>query len=436
MRSFQLGTYAHMIKQTIESYSGYLQIQNPAYFDDPTLDNSFVLNDSLLQAINANPDIKVAVPRIETFALASTGVQSKGILVCGIDPEAEKNISNPEHRIIRYRLTTEAIDSLLKMVNFPEKQVALLKSYENTGFTSLSRIELDLSLNKDLSKQVLPLIEKLTKIKGSYLKPDDNGVLVSDRLSRFLKVSVGDTIVLMGQGFEGYTASGLFPVRGIVKIPSPELDNKVLYMSLSLAQQLYSMQGRVTSMAINLVDTRTMTQVQEKLSKMVNPSEYVVKNWKELNPTLEQQIQGDNKSGQVFIGILYFIVFFGIFGTVIMMIAERRREFGVMVAIGMSKRNLSKILLVEMLFVGLIGTLSGMLASVPLIISGFNRPIKYTGDLAKMMEDMGFDPIMPMAWFDHYFTLQGIIILIMVLLACYVPLRNIRKMKVINALKA
>jgi len=425
-----------MIKQTIESYSGYLQIQNPAYFDDPTLDNSFVLNDSLLQAINANPDIKVAVPRIETFALASTGVQSKGILVCGIDPEAEKNISNPEHRIIRYRLTTEAIDSLLKMVNFPEKQVALLKSYENTGFTSLSRIELDLSLNKDLSKQVLPLIEKLTKIKGSYLKPDDNGVLVSDRLSRFLKVSVGDTIVLMGQGFEGYTASGLFPVRGIVKIPSPELDNKVLYMSLSLAQQLYSMQGRVTSMAINLVDTRTMTQVQEKLSKMVNPSEYVVKNWKELNPTLEQQIQGDNKSGQVFIGILYFIVFFGIFGTVIMMIAERRREFGVMVAIGMSKRNLSKILLVEMLFVGLIGTLSGMLASVPLIISGFNRPIKYTGDLAKMMEDMGFDPIMPMAWFDHYFTLQGIIILIMVLLACYVPLRNIRKMKVINALKA
>src|SRR3989339_1251016 len=80
MRSFQLGTYAHMIKQTIESYSGYLQIQNPAYFDDPTLDNSFVLNDSLLKAINANRDIKVAVPRIETFALASTGVQSKGIL--------------------------------------------------------------------------------------------------------------------------------------------------------------------------------------------------------------------------------------------------------------------------------------------------------------------------------------------------------------------
>ena len=119
-----------------------------------------------------------------------------------------------------------------------------------------------------------------------------------------------------------------------------------------------------------------------------------------------------------------------------MMVAERRREFGVMVGIGMRKSKLILMVVTEMILIGFLGTATGMLASMPLVYNFNVNPIHYTGNMAKMYEDMGFEAVMPTAPIDTYFASQGVIILMMVLLACLVPLRKIKKMKVINALRA
>jgi ABC-type lipoprotein release transport system permease subunit len=195
------------------------------------------------------------------------------------------------------------------------------------------------------------------------------------------------------------------------------------------------MPNNLTYLVMNLTDNDQMIEVQKRLTSKLDPDKYVVKNWKEINPILEQQIESDNKSGQMFLGILYFIIFFGIIGTVLMMIAERKREFGVMVAIGMRKSKLILILVIEMLFMGIIGTAFGMLAVAPLIYYYNFYPYRFTGEMAKMYEDMGLDALMPAAGFDAYFAWQALIILLMVFLACYIPLRRIRKMKVMNALR-
>jgi ABC-type antimicrobial peptide transport system permease subunit len=159
-----------------------------------------------------------------------------------------------------------------------------------------------------------------------------------------------------------------------------------------------------------------------------------VKNWEEITPTLKQQIEGDSKSGQIFLAVIYIIVFFGIFGTVMMMVAERMKEFGMMVAVGMKQTKLATILTLEMFFLGVIGAVSGSLASIPLILLGHYYPIKLTGEVAKMYEDMGYQAIMPTALFDPYFFVQGMIILVMVFLACYSPVRSILKINVIKAI--
>jgi ABC-type lipoprotein release transport system permease subunit len=436
MRSFQLGSYEHMIKQSIEMFSGYLQVQNPDYFDDPGLDNSIAFDADLLTEIASTPGVKIAVPRIESFILASTGHQSKGILITGIDPNKEALLSNPEHFLVHYRLSSEKVKLLQQTLNLPEKQFELLKTHENSVYNNLDRLALDLGLKSREFDSYREMFEKETAVSGKYLEETDDGVLVSHKLSQFLSVNVGDTIVLIGQGYHGSSAAGLFPVRGIVKVPSPDLDNKLIYMTLSRAQELLSLTNRITTIVVNLNNTDEMFSVQDILAEKLGKDEYTVKNWQEVNPTLKQQIEGDNKSGQMFVGILYLIVFFGIFGTVLMMITERKREFGVLVAIGMRKRMLASVLIIEMFFVGLVGTLGGMLASIPLII-GFNlNPIRMTGETAKMYEDMGFDPVMPTATFDYYFTWQGVIILIMVIVACYIPLKRIRKMKVMEALRS
>jgi putative ABC transport system permease protein len=134
--------------------------------------------------------------------------------------------------------------------------------------------------------------------------------------------------------------------------------------------------------------------------------------------------------------MLYFIIFFGIFGTVLMMIAERTREFGVLIAIGMQKKRLKRIVSIEMVLLGFLGLAGGLLASTPFILYFYYHPILLKGDLAKMMEDYGWDAIMPTAWFGPYFYWQGLVVIIMVLLATIYPLRKIGKLKEIEALRS
>jgi len=128
MRSFQLGTYDHMIHQSIESFSGYIQIQNRAFFYDPNIDNSFEYSSQLVSKVSDVDNIKVAVPRIESFALASTGVQSKGVLVTGIDPQKEEKLSDPENRLVNFRFTPAIVQDILRSVDLPKKQQELLES--------------------------------------------------------------------------------------------------------------------------------------------------------------------------------------------------------------------------------------------------------------------------------------------------------------------
>ncbi len=433
MRSFQLGTYDHMIHQSIETYTGFLQLQSPDYFDEPGLDNSFEYNEDLLNEINSHSEVKIAVPRVESFALASIGAKTKGVLVNGIDIKKESLLSDPNRNLVRYRFDSSLMDEVYKIQGLTKDEVANLKIYENASFNSLNKISLNCGIEEN---DILEEIGKITAFKGEYLKENDDGVLVSDRLSKYMKLEIGDTLVLMGTGYHGTTAAGLFPVRGFVKIPSPELDNKLVYMSLKKAQDFYGMENMLTTMAINLHDNSEMISVQKALTADLDSEKYVVKNWEEFNPILKQTIEGDSVGGVVFIVILYVIVFFGIFGTVMMMIAERRREFGVLNAIGMKKKLLMFVVIIEMVFIGALGAVSGMIASSPLVYLGNKFPIRLTGSTAKMYEEMGFEAVMPMASFDAYFWWQAIIVVVMVICASFFPLKSIRKLKLMKALRA
>lgn len=438
MRSFQLGFYDHMIKNAIESFSGFLQVQHIDYQDDPSLENTFVCTDSLINSIYSDDGIKAVVPRIETFALASSGNQTKGTLILGIDPERERNLSNPEHFIVKYRITPEAVASLKDNAGLSSEVKEKLDLIVNNSYTNIGTMAMDMDLEQEKIEKDLDIIAKATRIPGSYLLPDDDGVLLSDRLAKYLKLYIGDTLILLGQGYHGATAAGVYPVRGFVKIPSPELDNKLIYMSLKSAQYFADLNNRVTTLAINLKDNseKNMMVYENKLNNQLKGSGLIVRNWMDFNKVLKQQIDGDNQSGKAFLGLLYFVIFFGIFGTVLMMIHERKREFGVLVAVGMQKSRLAKTFIYEMVFVGLLGLVIGTLISLPLIYYYHVNPIHLTGDMAQIMVDYGFEPIMPLMWIGKYMIWQAVIVAIMVGLSIIYPLRKIFVLKEINALRA
>jgi len=437
MRSYQLGSYDHMITNFIESFTGYLQVQNIKYQDNPLIDNSFDFNDSIASEISEIDKVVSVTPHLESFTLASSGSQTKGVAVIAIDPVKEKNFSNPENKLVRYRITDEAVDHMKNAGIIPDNILDKVKKNLDRSYSSSAKLELELGLTDYNKELYMTEIIKCSEVSNGYLANDDEGILVSDRLASYLNVAIGDSVILMGQGYHGVSATGMFPVRGIIKIPSPDIDNKLIIMTIPAAQKFFDAEGKVTSLVVNLTDKsyRLLKTVQAEINSLMPDKNTIAKTWYELNPILYQQIQGDSQSGAAMLGLLYFIIFFGIFGTVLMMVSERKREFGVLVAIGMQKKKLKRIVTIEMLLLGSIGLVCGLLASVPLILYFYYYPIVLKGELANMMEDWGWDAVMPSAWFGPYFYWQAVIVALMVVLATLYPLRKIERLKEIEAIK-
>jgi ABC-type lipoprotein release transport system permease subunit len=438
MRSYQLGSYDHMINNFIESFTGYLQVQNVKYYDNPLIDNSFDYNDSVASAISKVDKVVSVTPHLESFSLASSGTQTKGVAVIAIDPVKEKNFSDPESKLVKYRITNETAEHLKETGLIPDRVIDKVKMSLGRSYSSSKRLERELALTEDEKANCMQEIIKQTEVSNGFLTNDDDGVLVSDRLASYLKVAIGDSVILMGQGYHGVTANGIFPVRGIIKMPSPEIDNKLIIMTIPAAQKFFDAEGRITSLVVNLTDksNRTIKTAKERINSLLPDKSTTARTWYELNPVLYQQIQGDSQTGVAMLGLLYFIIFFGIFGTVLMMISERKREFGVLVAIGMQKKKLKMVVTIEMMLLGAIGLVSGLLASTPLILYFYYYPIVLKGELASMMEEWGWDAVMPTAWFGPYFYWQTVVVALMVVLATIYPLRKIGRLKEIEALKS
>ena len=436
MRSLQLGTYDHMFRNVIESYTGYLQVQHEDFWDNRMIDNLFPYTRDLERDILTDKNATVVVPRFESFALASTGNLTKGVLVMGIDPEKESFLSDVEGKLVRYRLSDENSENL-KKTDLPAHIKDNIDLFKGNAYSSKTSLMIDLGINDKDSESVMPIFDRYASFKSGYIKQGEPEALIGYKLATYLKISVGDTIVLIGQGYHGTTAAGKLRIEGIVKMPTPDLDNKIIYMPFDICQEFYNAPGMLTSLAVTIKNTedKEINRMISTLSPKLEPPLRVL-GWRTMNELMINQMDADSKSGMIMIGILYLVIAFGIFGTVLMMTAERRREFGVLVAVGMQKTKLAAVVSLEMFYIGLMGIASGIIIALPAIFYGYYHPIKFTGEMAKMYEDYGMEPVMPFMPVDWYFIWQSVVVAIIVLIAIIYPVRKIKKMEVVNSLKA
>jgi ABC-type lipoprotein release transport system permease subunit len=437
MRSFQLGAYDRLFKNVIESYSGYLQLQHVDYFDDPNLDNSFEIDQKLIDQIKKDPNVNDVVPRLESFALAAAGSHTQGVIVLGIDPEGEDKVMNISNKLVKYKLTLEAIDKI-KNESIPDRTKKLLDLFTNEGYSSESRLMIDFGISDTDSATILPVIRRHASVRNTFLTgKETNNVVIGDGLSEYLKANVGDTIVLMGQGYHGTTAAGKYIVKGIIKLSTPDIDNIIVYLPIESARELYAAPGMATSAVISLMSNNDddILQTGNRLKESVSDP-MTIKTWQELNALMVNQMEADNKSGMIMIAVLYMVIAFGVFGTVLMMLAERRREFGMLVSIGMQKKKLAKVISIEMLFIGFLGVAAGVAASLPIVFYGNIHPLRFTGEFARMYEDYGFEPVMPTMLPDTFYLWQIVVVLIILVIAIIFSTRKILSMNVINAMRA
>ena len=370
MRSMQTGYYDYMIDASVRMYTGYIQVHGKDYWEKKSLDESMVLDQKHLTELKNTAGVNLIVPRFETYSLISYGNKTKVVQVTGINPELENQLT-------------------------------------------------------DLKKKL---------VSGKFLDDSSKGIILAEGLAEILKVGVGDSVVIYGQGYHGVTAAAQIPIIGIVKFTLPDLNKAFTYLSLPYAQWLFSAPERLTSLSIMLDIPKDLDRVKSDIRKVFD-SKYEVMDWEELSPELVQSIQIDNASGIIMLGILYIVIAFGIFGTIMMMTAERVKEFGILISVGMKKWKLGLVTLYETLFVSFIGVFTGAIISIPILLYFRANPIPLTGESAEAILAFGFEPILPFAIYPGMFFAQIWTVLAIAMVSAIYPIIYIRKLQPVEALR-
>lgn len=373
MRSATDGAYESMINNAVSFSSGYIQLHQKGYWEERSIENAMKVDEHFFNAIKKHKGVTYVAPRIESFALASIKNKSKGVAFIGIQPDIEKDASGI-HKKLR---------------------------------------------------------------SGNYFKNNnDNGIILGEGMAKYFDVAVGDSLILISQGYHASSAAAIFPVRGIVSLGAPQLNDNMAYITLAQARQFLSADSLCTSVSVYLNDVDALEEVATDLRAGFISAPLEIMTWKEMMPELERFIVADRSGHFIVIGILYLVISFGLFGTVLMITYERRHEFGILVSIGMKKRLLMLMVLMEVIFVTLIGAIMGMLFSFLLILYFSFYPIAFTGQLKDVYEDFGMDAILSMSMNPSIFYTQGLIVFLLGLAASIYPAVKILRLNPLEAMRS
>lgn len=374
MRSIQLGSYENMISAGIKQV-GNLQIQGKGYWDSHSINDALVYDSTLKAKVKSIRLIKETAPRLESFALGSYGEQTKGVFVIGMIPEQQDSILHLSRRLI----------------------------------------------------------------KGVYPTANDSSILVATKLANFLGVDVGDTLVILGQGYQGITAAGKYPVGGIIKLLSPMENSTMIFMPIKCATRLFSPYepNLVTSVAVMTENISQTKKVEEQLkTAIMDQQQATIMRWEDMLEIILQQIEADNAGGVIIAGILYIIIAMGIFGTVLMGTLERRKEFSILISVGMQRSKLALMVILESLMTGLTGVVAGIVLTCPIIRYYHLHPIPMPGEMGDMMAQYNIEPVMPFSDGFQMFVNQGTVVFILSVLAALYPVATIFALKIQDAIRS
>lgn len=371
MESLQEGAWGNMISNVVNYYMGYGQIHQKGYWEEQVIEKAFALPPDKVDAIESIDEIGGVIPRLESFGLVSAANITRGALVVGVDPEAEQSITQLADRVSA----------------------------------------------------------------GEYLEDDEQAVLVAEGLADILKLGVQDTLVIISQGYHGVNAAGKYLIKGLVNFGSPELNKQMVYLPLKTAQDFYGADGLLTSIALKIDDQDDIDKGLAAIGEVLDTTAYEIMKWDALLPDLVQARSLDSAGNYIVYFILYSIIAFGIFGTILMMTKEREYEFGVLIGIGMRRFALSSVVWMEIIMLGMLGALLGIVASTP-VIWYFNRnPLRFSGNYANTLEKFGFEPIFPAAFDLSIFVAQAAIVFVITAMLAIYPWLKIRRLEPVKAMR-
>ena len=245
-------------------------------------------------------------------------------------------------------------------------------------------------------------------IEGNFLDETmRNPVLIGKRLAESMKAGVGSRVVLTFQDLDNELVSVACRVSGIFQTANTMYDESNIYLLHSDLNELLGGENLINQIAIVLVDYRESDPFVEA-QKAIYP-DLTIRTWAEISPQLSLYYQMGMTMFIIILIIILMALAFGLLNTMLMSVFERIRELGVLMSIGMSKKRVFLMIVIETVFLTLTGAMVGMLTGFATIKLVSNKGINLAPLGGDTLQDFGFDPVI-------YPQLEGSLIIYLTIL--------------------
>jgi putative ABC transport system permease protein len=209
-------------------------------------------------------------------------------------------------------------------------------------------------------------LDLFDNISAGAVPTQPDQALVGAAMARNLGAELGDDIVILGSGKQGGVAAMALTVGGILSTGQAELDRSLLFAPLAGVQEAFGLEDEVHNIVLVLEDYAQGAALAQPIGELLQ-ADQSYRTWQQLLPEVEQGIELDRISGQLFFFILLILVSFAVLNTFVMVIFERTREFGMLMALGLRPWQIIGQVQIEAFFLGILGVVLGSVLSAALV---------------------------------------------------------------------
>lgn len=358
------GSSDQHVKDAISDYVSEIQIHHPKYSENNEAQFVIENSDNLEKEISAIPEVKSVCSRMKIIGMANSPEAAVGIVINGINPETEKTVTD--------------------------------------------------------------IYEKIPDSLGSYFENTKrNPILISTKLAEKLKLHLRSKIILTFQEKDGTMTGGSFRVSGIFKTSNSMFDeSNVFVKKTDLARLTLFSENTAHEIAIRINDKKQLDLVKSKISEKY--PDLTVQTWKELQPDLAMVTDFMNQMMAIFMVIILLALGFGIVNTMLMVVLERIKEIGMLMAVGMNRLRVFTMIMLETVFLSVVGGAVGMAVSAGLLSWLGSVGLNFSS-VSKGLASFGYSAIIyPKVETSFYFMLSFLIILTGILASIYPALKAVK----------
>ena len=365
------GMMQQKVDDTINNEISEIQIHNPKFLEEESVQFYISEPEAVENALKNEPGIRSYTMRVKASGMASTAHSGNGVMINGIYPEREKTVTD---------------------------------------------------IYKSLSE-------------GSYFEKESRipSIIISWKLAEHLEAGIGNKVVLTTAALNGETAQSLFKVEGIYHTSNTMFDElNVFIRAEKLENMVAPGDGIISEFAIRLDQDSDVNATAASLRAGLPGLS--VQSWKELSPTLMAMVGMMDQFAYVLILIILLALTFGIVNVMLMAIIERTRELGMLMAIGMNRKRVFFMIMIETIFMSVTGAIFGVILSIGTIALTARHGINFAG-WAEGLESFGYSAHVYPVVETAFYIILGIMVIIAASLASVWPARKALRLQPADAIR-